>query len=91
MGSIASSISKPLDTEEVAAPTGVQAMVKKTFPWTAQDEPEPDSPLKQQLIADRAYEIWEASGHPEGTDVEDWLNAERQIEAGEPPDAARHL
>jgi len=30
-------------------------------------------------IALRAYQIWEQRGHPQGQDVEFWLDAERQI------------
>ena len=30
-------------------------------------------------IAKRAFELYEASGHPHGKDLDDWLEAERQI------------
>jgi len=44
---------------------------------------------RQEAVSQLAYSLWEANGRPEGTDIEDWLNAERQIEAGEPPAHAR--
>ena len=31
------------------------------------------------LIASRARQIWEASGRPTGRDLENWLQAEREI------------
>lgn len=39
---------------------------------------EPQGILEEQ-IALRAYEIWEARGRPEGTDFENWVEAERQL------------
>jgi len=30
-------------------------------------------------IATRAYELWEQRGHQDGHDMEDWLEAEREI------------
>ncbi len=30
-------------------------------------------------ISRRAYEIWQARGCPQGTDLQDWLEAERQL------------
>lgn len=60
---------------------------------------EPDAPhatseedwySKHHVIAVRAYELWELNGRQEGTADETWFNAERQIEAGEPPLGARN-
>jgi hypothetical protein len=31
------------------------------------------------MIAQRAYELYEQRGHTHGHDLEDWLEAERQI------------
>jgi len=39
-----------------------------------------------QAIAERAYQIWEMNGYPEERDIENWLDAERQLTA-ESPDA----
>ncbi len=33
----------------------------------------------QPMIAQRAYELYEQRGHTHGHDLEDWLEAERQI------------
>ena len=33
----------------------------------------------QQLIAQRAYELWEQNGRVEGRDLEHWLEAERLV------------
>lgn len=35
--------------------------------------------LAQEQIARRAYEIWLAEGCPAGRDLENWLEAERQL------------
>jgi hypothetical protein len=35
--------------------------------------------LSHDRIAARAYELWEAKGRPEGSDLEDWFEAERQL------------
>lgn len=34
---------------------------------------------QNQLVQDRAYEIWEAEGRPEGREQEHWLRAEAEI------------
>ena len=33
----------------------------------------------REMIARRAYELWEASGRPMGRDLEHWLQAEQAI------------
>jgi hypothetical protein len=35
---------------------------------------------RQQLIHERAHEIWIQHGRPEGRDVEFWLAAEREVD-----------
>jgi hypothetical protein len=35
----------------------------------------------QDRIRQRAYELWEASGCPQGCEVEHWLQAERELSA----------
>jgi hypothetical protein len=35
--------------------------------------------VHQGLVAQRAYELYEQRGRQEGQDLEDWLNAERQL------------
>jgi len=34
---------------------------------------------RNRLIRDRAYQIWEDQGRPEGREVENWLQAEQEI------------
>jgi hypothetical protein len=31
------------------------------------------------MVAERAYQIWEANGRPEGHDTEHWLRAEQEL------------
>ena len=38
---------------------------------------------REEHIRQRAYEIWERDGRPEGRDREHWLNAETEV-AGQP-------
>lgn len=42
------------------------------------------APLKAEQIAALAEELWRERGCPEGSDVDIWLEAERQLR-GEPP------
>jgi hypothetical protein len=35
--------------------------------------------VDESLIADRAYELWQARGCPAGSDQEDWFNAEEEL------------
>jgi len=35
---------------------------------------------KERLIRERAYEIWEREGQPEGREVEHWLRARRELD-----------
>ena len=41
--------------------------------------------VDRDLIAQRAYEIWEQSGRPDGLDKEHWEQAEREILDATPP------
>jgi hypothetical protein len=36
---------------------------------------------KIDQLRNRAYQIWERKGHPQGRDLEHWLEAERELEA----------
>jgi hypothetical protein len=38
-------------------------------------------PALQRHIAERAYQLFEMRGHSHGSDVEDWLRAERDVRA----------
>lgn len=39
----------------------------------------PHSPHVEELIRQRAYELYESRGREEGHEVEDWLSAEEEI------------
>lgn len=49
------------------------------------DRSVPDEQLEK--IRRRAWELYEARGREEGHDLEDWLQAEAEIAADEPPAA----
>ena len=48
-------------------------MAKKTVQLTAISHPD------RSLVAQRAYEIWQREGCPEGRDMEHWLRAESEL------------
>ncbi|HVU36078.1 MAG TPA: DUF2934 domain-containing protein [Opitutaceae bacterium] len=39
-------------------------------------------PLTNEQIAALAYELWQERGRPEGSDIDIWLDAERQLRDG---------
>jgi hypothetical protein len=41
-----------------------------------------------EKVRQRAFEIWEAEGRPEGRDVEHWTRAEAEVNGGHAPAAA---
>src|SRR4051794_24165582 len=41
-------------------------------------------PVTQQQIAALAHELWIAQGSPTGSDLDIWLEAERQLKGGAP-------
>jgi hypothetical protein len=69
-----------------------EAMRARTTPAGESSAPSVDSerrdgPLDAE-VASRAYAIWLGRGRPEGTDREDWFEAERQLReerGGGPP------
>jgi hypothetical protein len=42
---------------------------------------EPSEPVTPDAIAARAYEIWQETGCPAGHDLDNWLQAERELGA----------
>lgn len=46
------------------------------------------APDKEQRIHDRAYELWEREGKPDGRDVEFWQKAVTEIAAEDAGDPA---
>ena len=47
------------------------------------------APLTHEQIAALAHEIWQERGCPEGSDIDIWLEAERQLR-GSPPQQTEH-
>ncbi len=39
-----------------------------------------DTDMIHKRIAQRAYQIWEERGRPAGTEHENWIKAEREVE-----------
>jgi hypothetical protein len=55
-------------------------------------QPTPARPFPgQDPIADRAYQLWESEGKPEGRDIDHWLQAEREISGDEPENPAAEI
>ena len=65
----------------------------------------PNSPVSHESIARRAHQIWEDTGRGDGSETENWLQAEKELHARhekavgvdsargnrvEPPAAGRH-
>lgn len=46
--------------------------------------PKTPKPITQEQIAALAHELWIAQGRPSGSDLDIWLEAERQLQ-GQPP------
>ena len=42
-------------------------------------EDRPSAPITEEEIAQRAYALYEARGREEGHDLDDWLEAEREL------------
>jgi hypothetical protein len=55
--------------------TRFPTMAKKTVQLSAISRPD------RSLVAQRAYEIWQREGCPEGRDMEHWLRAESELGA----------
>jgi hypothetical protein len=39
----------------------------------------PRAPVTREAIAARAHALWEQAGHPNGRDLEFWVQAEQQL------------
>jgi hypothetical protein len=63
---------EPSGSEEPAGSTATSNQATRAL------QPEPTT----EQIAQRAYEIYQARGGTEGQDIEDWLEAERQLRRG---------
>jgi hypothetical protein len=55
---------------------------KPAKPAKAPETPKPaKAPITNEMIAQRAYEIWLAAGRPHGQDHEIWMRAEAELRA----------
>lgn len=61
-----------------AATTAPAATPARSFQDVAPPRPTPAAPTREQ-IAERAFAIWLSRGRGPGHDVEDWLQAEREL------------
>ena len=50
-------------------------------PNASEPVPQPVSALDANAVAHRAYEIYESRGRIDGYDVDDWLQAERELKS----------
>lgn len=48
-----------------------------------------DPGAARERIAHRAYELYEQRGRRDGSDAEDWLQAEREVLSRDEPSASR--
>ena len=65
--------------DPVALATGSPLTDLSNAPQSRND----DAPPRLVKISARAYELYEARGAAEGNDLDDWLQAEREIDAKE--------
>ncbi|HSA83155.1 MAG TPA: DUF2934 domain-containing protein [Geminicoccaceae bacterium] len=84
-----------LDKEETKSPaarpkrkaTGTTASTKAPARRTAARKPKAGARHEgdlQQLIQERAYQLWESEGRPEGREQAHWQQAQRELTA-QPP------
>lgn len=79
-----SNTSSSKTTKKTATAKTARPVAKSTSNATstsrAKRKPASDSlSLSHDLIAARAYEIWESSGYPSGCEVEHWIQAEQDL------------
>jgi hypothetical protein len=56
-------------------------MSRVVTPPSAQPSTMSSIPIPQEKIAMRAYEKWIKRGKPQGTEMQDWLEAEMELKA----------
>lgn len=47
--------------------------------------------MDQEKIRDRAYQLWDRAGQPEGRDQEFWFDAERELAEEGDGDISEHM
>ena len=75
--------SKPAQSEFVGAPDAAAADNTHAGPYDRAEASEEKSRSRLDRIAQRAYEIYVARGGDQGTQLDDWLEAEREIDHGD--------
>ncbi len=82
-----------LSTKDIeAAPSGVRRWLEQEIALglgtqlesTLSGRKLPSDEAIQQLIAARAFELWESQGRPNGHDLINWRQAEQEIISSEP-------
>ena len=69
----------PRTTTKSASPPRPKATTPKKSPAPGATRASTPNGSQEDAIARRAYEIYQARGGDHGADVEDWLQAEREI------------
>ena len=59
--------------------TAVKAVVKAAAKTSAKKTAPARREITTELVASRAYILWDKAGRPQGRDVEYWLQAESQL------------
>ncbi len=54
-------------------------MSRVVTPPLSQPSNSPSTKIPQEKIAMRAYEKWVQRGRPQGTEMQDWIEAENEI------------
>ena len=67
-----------------AAPAPVKAAIKPAMAKTSAEPTRAIAPTRQpvatEIIAARAYTLWERDGRPHGRDMDYWLRAENELQ-----------
>jgi hypothetical protein len=54
-------------------------------PRVTVDDPQEPSPMPEEAIRSRAHQLYEERGAEPGHDLDDWLQAERELKSGREP------
>ncbi len=75
----------PTHNGEAMAAAKIQAAVPKSETGRPRAAAPPaGGAIPREKIAERAYQIWQANGCPEGRAQEHWFQAERELRSGRP-------
>ncbi len=67
----------------MAAARKPQAATPKTDTRSPTPHAQATQPLPSEKVAERAYRIWQASGRPNGRDLDHWFQAELELRSGD--------